>query len=146
MFKLACVTAREFVDVDCCTALMSPIAFYIDEGTVKGDLPSERILFILRCKPDRVPGSLSSQSVFRYLKKTLPISGQGQQITTLQQCRPRTWSKVQRFTVPMPDQPNGSGCYGVGVIYCVRDLSHGIQDSDFRFRKNSRGLTKNLRS
>ena len=29
-FKLACVTAREFVDVDCCTALVSPIAFWKD--------------------------------------------------------------------------------------------------------------------
>ena len=50
------------------------------------------------------------------------------EITTLQHFLPRTWSKVQRFTVPMPDQPNGSGSCGVGVIYCVRDLSHGIQE------------------
>ena len=28
----------------------------------------------------------------------------------------------------MPDQPNGSGSCGVGVIYCVRDLSQGIQE------------------
>ena len=28
----------------------------------------------------------------------------------------------------MPDQPNRSGSCGVGVIYCVHDLSHGIQE------------------
>ena len=50
------------------------------------------------------------------------------EITTLQHFRPWTWSKVQRFTVPMPDQPNGSGCCGVGAIYYVRDLSQGIQE------------------
>lgn len=50
------------------------------------------------------------------------------EITTLQHFRPWTWSKVQRFTVPMPDQPNGSGSCGVCVIYCVRDLSQGIQE------------------
>ena len=50
------------------------------------------------------------------------------EITTLQHFRPRAWSKVQRFMVPMPDQPNDSGSCGGGVIYCVRDLSHGIQE------------------
>ena len=32
------------------------------------------------------------------------------------------WNKVQRFRVPMADQPIGSGSCGVGVMFCVRDL------------------------
>ena len=50
-------TARVFVDVDCCTASMLPIAFLNSERTVKGDLSWERNLCIIRCKPDRVSSS-----------------------------------------------------------------------------------------
>ena len=46
---------------------------------MKGGLPSEISPYILRCKPDSSgAGSYSFPSVFRYLKKTLPISAQGQ--------------------------------------------------------------------
>ena len=31
-FKLACVTARKFADIDCCTALLSSIAFWMVKG------------------------------------------------------------------------------------------------------------------
>ena len=50
------------------------------------------------------------------------------EISTLQHFRPSAWMKVQRFKVPMPDQPNASGSCRVGVIYCVRDLTRGIQE------------------
>ena len=44
-----------------------------------------------------------------------------------------SWSPVQRFKIPMPDQPsvsatscNGTGSCGVGVVYCVRDICNGF--------------------
>ena len=49
------------------------------------------------------------------------------EITSLLRCQPSTWSRVQRFRVPMPDQPIGSGSCGVGVVYCVRDFCRGFQ-------------------
>ena len=42
--------------------------------------------------------------------------------TGLQHFQRTNWNKVQRFRVPMPDQPIGSGSCGVGVMFCVRDL------------------------
>ena len=35
MFKLACVIVREFVDGDCCTALVSPVTFWMVKGQWK---------------------------------------------------------------------------------------------------------------
>ena len=46
--------------------------------------------------------------------------------TGLQRFQPPIWNKVQRFRVPMPDQPSGSGSCGVGVVFCVRDLCKGF--------------------
>ena len=46
--------------------------------------------------------------------------------TGLQRFQPSIWNKVQRFRVPMPDQPSGSGSCGVGVVFCVRDLCKGF--------------------
>ena len=66
------------------------------------------------------------------------------EITTLQDFLARTWSKVSRFTVPIPDQPNASGSCGVGVIYCVRDLSHGIQEKFTSTYKESPKLRAQL--
>ena len=44
-----------------------------------------------------------------------------------QQCR---WNAIQRFKVPMPDQPEtGSGSCGVAVICAVRDICNGHDDS-----------------
>ena len=51
------------------------------------------------------------------------------QATSLQCFEPSFWSRVQRFKIPMPDQPtvtassrNGTGSCGVGVLCCVRDI------------------------
>lgn len=51
------------------------------------------------------------------------------QATGLQCFEPSFWSRVQRFKIPMPDQPtvtassrNGTGSCGVGVLCCVRDI------------------------
>ena len=41
--------------------------------------------------------------------------------------QPSIWSKVQRFRVPKPDQPNDSGGCGVGMGYCVRNFFRGFQ-------------------
>ena len=46
--------------------------------------------------------------------------------TGLQRFQQTNWNKVQRFRVPMPDQPSGSGSCGVGVVFCVRDLCKGF--------------------
>ena len=37
--------------------------------------------------------------------------------TGLQRFQPPIWNKVQRFRVPMPDQPSGSGSCGAGVVF-----------------------------
>ena len=49
------------------------------------------------------------------------------EMSGLQRFQPSIWSRVQRFRVPMPDQPRGSGSCGVGVVYCVRDFCKGFQ-------------------
>lgn len=60
--------------------------------------------------------------------KTRIILTSFQQATGLLCFEILSWSPVQRFKVPMPDQPSviatsckGTGSCGVGVVYCVRD-------------------------
>ena len=54
------------------------------------------------------------------------------QATGLQCFESSSWSRTQRFRIPMPDQPpvtatsrNGTGSCGVGVLCCVRDICNG---------------------
>ena len=47
--------------------------------------------------------------------------------TGLSRFQPSIWNRVQRFRVPMPDQPSNSGSSGVGVVFCVRDFCKGFQ-------------------
>ena len=49
--------------------------------------------------------------------------------TGLSRFQPSIWnrSRVQRFRVPMPDQPCSSGSCGVGVVFCVKDFCKGFQ-------------------
>lgn len=56
------------------------------------------------------------------------------QATSLPCFEPSSWSPLQRFEIPMPDQPtvtagslNGTGSCGVGVLCCVRDICNGFR-------------------
>ncbi|KAL9977299.1 hypothetical protein ACROYT_G014689 [Oculina patagonica] len=58
------------------------------------------------------------------------------QATSLPCFEPSCWSGVQRFKIPMPDQPavsasflNGTGSCGVGVLCCVRDICNGFREA-----------------
>lgn len=45
---------------------------------------------------------------------------------------PSGWCDIERFTVPLPDQPSvatGSGSCGVAVICAIRDICNGITES-----------------
>lgn len=47
--------------------------------------------------------------------------------TGLSRFQPSIWNRVQRFRVPMPDQPSSSGSFGVGVVFCARGFCRGFQ-------------------
>ena len=58
------------------------------------------------------------------------------QATGLQRFEPSSWNTVQRFKIPMPDQPtdtansrNGTGSCGVAVLCCVRDICNRFRGS-----------------
>ena len=78
-FKLAFVTTREFVDVDCCTASLSPTAFWMVKGQWKETClrKGTSVYFAANSTVYQVHNRRHPFSDI--YKKTLPISGQGQQ-------------------------------------------------------------------
>lgn len=64
------------------------------------------------------------------------------QTTGLQRFQPSSWSKVQRFKVQMPNQPNGSGSCGVGVVFYILDICNGFQRHfTWTFNESTPGTT-----